>query len=82
MFDNTQVEKSQCKPDPEKQLQRAKARIEDAKKELNAVKEMIKIVKFPSRKNEEPLLSIIGELMVKKWQAEDDEKKWLEEINK
>ena len=73
---------SACKPDPEDMLQRARKSLEKENDNLSKFKEFINAVGYLERDNELAARNILGELSLKVMQAEENEQRWLDEIDK
>ena len=71
-----------CKPDPEEMLQSARKQKEREQAVLDAYKQFIISINYLERDSEIAARQILGELMLKVWQAEANEKRWLDEIDK
>ena len=71
-----------CKPDPEEMLQSARKQKEREQAVLDAYKQFIISVNYLDRDSEIAARQILGELTLKVWQAETNEKRWLDEIDK
>lgn len=83
MLNSNQVEGSTCKqPDPEDMLQSAKKQKEEAQAHIDRFKQFAMNVRYMERDNELGAAKIIGELVFKLWQAEANEQRWLDEIDK
>ena len=78
-----QIESSACvKPDPEDMLQSAKRQKEEVQSHIDRFKEFAMNIRHMERDNELGAVKIIGELVFKLWQAEANEQRWLDEIDK
>lgn len=71
-----------CTPDPEEMLQNAKKQKEEAQGHIDRFKEFATNIRYMERDNEIGSTRIIGELIFKLWQAEQNEQRWLDEIDK
>ena len=69
-------------PDPEDMLQSAKKQKEEAQDHIDRFKEFAMNIRYMERDNELGAAKIIGELVFKLWQAEANEQRWLDEIDK
>lgn len=83
MLNSNQVESSTCRqPDPEEMLQSAKRQKEEAQGHIDRFREFAMNINYMERNNELGAAGIIGELVFKLWQAEANEQRWLDEIDK
>jgi hypothetical protein len=71
-----------CKPDPEEMLQSARKQKEEAQGHIDRFKEFAFNVRYMERDNELGAEKIAGELVFNLWQAEANEQRWLNEIDK
>lgn len=70
-----------CRPDPEEMLQRARERLEQVNKELEAYKNFVRITDHIPH-SDEAAVKILGALTLKQMSAEIEVERWLEEIDK
>ena len=77
------IQEDTCQaPDPEERLQSARKQKEMETEALDAFKEFIRKVNYLERDNELATKSILGELTMKVMQAEANEQRWLDKIDK
>ena len=84
MFDNgPQVAGiGECKPDPEEMLQRARKRLLKAKKDIENFRKFADGVDYLTHGAEESAIKVIGVLVMRQWQEENQVDYWLSEIDK